>query len=64
LAVLEVTLQTNQASHKLQDLPASAFASQVLGLKACTTTARQTSNLKVHLKAPGKKKKSKHTKED
>jgi hypothetical protein len=34
------THSVNQAGLRLRDLPASAFSSQVLGLKACATTAQ------------------------
>jgi hypothetical protein len=34
------THSVDQAGFKLRNLPASASASQVLGLKACATTAR------------------------
>jgi hypothetical protein len=37
------THSVDQAGLELRDPPASASASQVLGLKACTTTARQFS---------------------
>jgi hypothetical protein len=38
------THSVDQAGLELRNLPASASASQVLGLKACTTTARHILN--------------------